>query len=663
MNHEGATSACPPLRARPRSLRARRFQRPRILHPYSPNPFPKRSPKHLQLNQPAQTRHRTLHGGQQQRKATAPRSGAIMSSTVCCEHPAAFSASQASAHQLRLQLLASQSGPKSGSYFKLMLGSSLIASVGGVRVPLDSTSGGRPAVPTAGKHRGPTPTQASVIPLQHPTFRIAQSAKRAYRRARLRAHSSPNQGTWYKGRWHTAESLGQLPQPLNSRPRRVRPQPATGSRQVPHLNLFSWNASGLSSALFQELMAWCDTQTNIDALVIQETHWHETGDFQTGQWIAMHTSGRASPDGFGRCSGILFLLRRQQFKDPRFLEVLPGRLALLQATSRVTNLPVSILGVYQHVWRSSLTSARNLELRHGLLDHLDKTLLTIPRRHHLVLCGDFNSTIRPEHPIIGSSVPAAEVPCDNDLVALLHKHSLCVLNTWHAQPSTTYFSPSGATQIDYIIARQQAAYLRAKRASPDHAFPVGGHRLTGHYPVRAQLPMQSYHRSAAQDPAAGARLDLAALQQAVQQASPEALSMQARIASRLQQVDTSQLTSAHRHINRILLEEASNAFPPQPKPDVRVSAHPTFRVTTRLVWHLYRQFKRPSVCALHTIFQQVAFGCHNLPEPHKPCAGKAPPSSANTLNPRSSWPNRLPAEETSEVSFSLCVACHPSPEK
>ncbi|CAE7864490.1 LINE-1 retrotransposable element ORF2 protein [Symbiodinium microadriaticum] len=288
--------------------------------------------------------------------------------------------------------------------------------------------------------------------------------------------------------------------------------------------------------------------------------------------------------GAGRCSGILFLLRRQKFKDPRFLEILPG--------------------VYQHVWRSGLTSARNLELRRGLLDQLDKTLLTIPRRHHLALCGDFNSAIRPEHPIVGSSVPLAETPPDSDLTALLHKHSLCVLNTWHARPSTTYFSPTGATQIDYVIARQQAACLQAKRAFPDHAFPVGGHRLTGHYPVRAQLPMQSYHRTSVQDPAAGAQLDLPALQQAIQQASPAALDMQARIASRLQQVDTCQLTSAHRHINRILLEEAQHAFPPQPKPDVRVSAHPAFRVTARSVWHLYRQFKRPNVCALHTIFSK-----------------------------------------------------------
>ena len=131
-----------------------------------------------------------------------------------------------------------------------------------------------------------------------------------------------------------------LPKPFQSRPRRARPQPAHWRRQAQHLNIFSWNASGLSSALLQELMAWCDLQSHIDIIIVQETHWHETNDFQTRPWLAMHTSGRASPDGF--CSGILFLLRRQQFKDPRLLEVVPGRLAPLQATSKVTQLPVSV---------------------------------------------------------------------------------------------------------------------------------------------------------------------------------------------------------------------------------------------------------------------------------------------------------------------------------
>ena len=330
--------------------------------------------------------------------------------------------------------------------------------------------------------------------MQHPDIKLAHSAKRAFRRARLRAQTSPNLGTWYKGRWHTIDSLGQIPRQHHRSHRRAPSQPSAWRRQVPHLRVFSWNASGLSSSMFQELIAWCDIQSNIDVIVIQETHWHETSDFTTGPWQAIHSSGRAAPDGLGRCSGLLFLLHRSKFQDPRVSELIPGRLALVQATSKTTRLPVSILGVYQHVWRSGLTTARNHELRHDLWNRLDHALLTIPRRHHLLICGDFNAAARPSPPEVGCSVPPDQSNQDSDLMALLQKHSLCMLNTWNARPSGTYFSPGGHTQIDFVIARQASANLLAKQAYPDHTFPIGGGRLTGHYPIRAQLPMFDRHR-------------------------------------------------------------------------------------------------------------------------------------------------------------------------
>ena len=199
-------------------------------------------------------------------------------------------------------------------------------------------------------------------------------------------------------------------------------------------------------------------------MVIQKTHWHETSDFHSGPWLVMHTSGRSSPDGFGRCAGILFLLRKQQFQDPRILDINPG---------------------CQHVWRSGLSTTRNLELRRGLWTQLDQVLLTMPARHHLLVCGDFNSAVSSErHSVLRSAANP-----DDDLQALLHKHSLCMLNTWHSRPSSTFYSPTGETQIDFVITRQGAANFQAKRAYPDHLFPVGAGRLSGHYPVRAQLPM------------------------------------------------------------------------------------------------------------------------------------------------------------------------------
>ncbi|CAE7726510.1 hypothetical protein AK812_SmicGene44773 [Symbiodinium microadriaticum] len=167
---------------------------------------------------------------------------------------------------------------------------------------------------------------------------------------------------------------------------------------------------------------------------------------------------------------------------------------------------------------------------------------------------------------------------------------------------STFFPPTGQTQIDYIITRQCSANLQAKRAYPDHTFPIGGSRLSGHHPIRAQLPMQSYHKPPSQEAPTGAPIDLAALQAAVSKASPEALDMQARIANRLQQVDITNLVSTHRHVNRILLEEAVATFPKQMAADNRVSAQPEYRISARSVWHLYRELKKPRVCTPHEIF-------------------------------------------------------------
>ena len=597
--------------ARPRSLCTCRFQPLKTSHPYGPSlhnrPKCPKCPNSLLRPPPKEVQHRTASGADPCAKPASPSEGAThrRQHNAHLSPPRQCSLRPQTQRHLRLSTPASQSGPKSGSYLVLILRISLIAPVGGVRVPLDSASGGGPAATAAGKHRGPAPIMASVHPTQHPVTKIAQSMKRAYRRARLRAQASPNLGTWYKGRWHTLESLGQLPKQTQRNHRRARPQPSSWRRQVPHLRVLSWNASGLSSALFQELIAWCDLQSNIDIIIIQETHWHATSDFCTGPWQAIHSSGRDAPDGFGRCSGLLFLLHRSKFQDPRVSEIIPGRLALVQATSRLTRLPISILGIYQHVWRSGLSTAKNQELRRDLWHQLDRTLLTIPQRHHLLVCGDFNTAVSPSPPEIGHSVPPDQTNQDSSLLTLLQKHSLCILNTWHARPNGTYFSPSGFTQIDYVITRQATANLQAKRAYPDHAFPVEGGRLTGHYPVRAQLPMQSFgHRSAqaAAGAPANAAIDLAALQTAVSQAQPQALAMQAKIAARLVHVDVHNLTSAHRHLNRILQEEAAAAFPKQPPEDNRVSARPEFRLTARHVWHLYHELKQPRVSTAYAVF-------------------------------------------------------------
>ncbi|CAE7892314.1 pol [Symbiodinium microadriaticum] len=203
--------------------------------------------------------------------------------------------------------------------------------------------------------------------------------------------------------------------------------------------------------------------------------------------------------------------------------------------------------------------------------------------------------------MVGSSVPRSTATADDGLQALLHQHSLCALNTWHCRPHTTFHSHTGDTQIDYVLTRQDTAQAQAREAYPDHLFPVGGDRLSQHFPIRASLPLRPFsHRRAPTAP--HSTYDSTALQLAVREHTPLAQELQQRVATRLREVDTQHFAGVHPHVNRILLEETCALFPQCPSPDQRASAQPTYRITARAVWHLYRCLKHPGVCTFRNIF-------------------------------------------------------------
>ena len=151
--------------------------------------------------------------------------------------------------------------------------------------------------------------------------------------------------------------------------------------------MLSWNAGGLSSGIYQEFLAWVDLQGRYQLLVIQESHWSQTQDYHSGDWLRTQSSGQEIPEGRDRSSGLLVLLSRRHFMDPCVVELIPGRLLQVQAVLRASKLPITILAVYQHVRRTHLPTAENHRLRNALWNKLSDALTKIPLRHHLVLCG------------------------------------------------------------------------------------------------------------------------------------------------------------------------------------------------------------------------------------------------------------------------------------
>ncbi|CAE7773374.1 LINE-1 retrotransposable element ORF2 protein [Symbiodinium microadriaticum] len=65
--------------------------------------------------------------------------------------------------------------------------------------------------------------------------------------------------------------------------------PVLGAR-IPPVMCLNWNAGGLSSAVYQELIAWLDEQHKYQVILLQETHWPQSSDFTSGNWLCIHSA-------------------------------------------------------------------------------------------------------------------------------------------------------------------------------------------------------------------------------------------------------------------------------------------------------------------------------------------------------------------------------------
>ncbi|CAE7260390.1 Pol [Symbiodinium sp. CCMP2592] len=193
-----------------------------------------------------------------------------------------------------------------------------------------------------------------------------------------------------------------------------------------------------------------------------------------------------------------------------------------------------------------------------------------------------------------------------ELQDLLSRHALTVLNSWHDPTPATYHGPTGDTQIDFIATRHRTAGGRAKWARAITGFPIGAHRLSGHYPVYAQLPVLPFYLSQPHQSTASS-YDKLALQQAFREQSPRAEVLRQRVADRLHEIPTEDLLQMQKQVNHMLLQETASVFPARKArkaADTRISADPEFQISARRTWQLYRLAKKACVCTLQGIWRQ-----------------------------------------------------------
>ena len=452
-----------------------------------------------------------------------------------------------------------------------------------------------------GKHRGPV---LGAPPGLTPKPRTSE--KRAYRRARM--HALQNGGTYYRGRWHSATDLRALeytPQPKP--PRSLRAAPRRRQARIPPVMCLNWNAGGLSSAVYQELIAWLDEQHKYQVILLQETHWPQSSDFTSGNWLCIHSASDPA-EAHDRYAGVMVMLSKRHFRDPAVHEIHKGRILHVRATHIATNAPVDILGVYQHVWRSHLTAQQNHDLRGGIWNLLQATCAKLPARHFLLVGGDFNASVRQRHPEAGpASMPGTTTQADQQLNRLLTAHNLCALNTWSARPAYTHYSHTGNTQIDYVLVRCVTAGQNSKAAKPLVSFPVAGWRQSGHLPIQAPLSIVPVHWRTDIAGAKPLQYDKSALQAALASNTEQAGALRQRVQAAVSQVPPGDLHQLHHRVNHILCQALRQAFPAKPAEDTRISAQAGYRASARHVWRLYAHMKRARVATVGRLLQQWRF--------------------------------------------------------
>ncbi|CAE6934633.1 Pol [Symbiodinium natans] len=365
-----------------------------------------------------------------------------------------------------------------------------------------------------------------------------------------------------------------------------------------------WNVGGLSGSCFQELVAWLDVEGGCyDVIILQETHWRASSDFRSGQWMCVHSSGYDSELSLDRYGGILIMINQDAFQEPAAHEIYPGRLLHVRALHRRSRLNVDIIGIYQHVYRPQLTPDLNQQYRSDVWTKLSTALQALPSRNPLLLGGDFNSQLAARRPHVGCSLLSGDgQQGDKQLHKLLEKCDLCVLNSWHAKPGHTYESTTSRTRIDFVVTKLSDAKGPARYAKPKYNFPIKAYSLAGHWPIEATIAVVPFNRRPPAKPADCVTFQRDELLVHTRTNSERAQALQQDVASRLAQVQPSSLQDARAIVNQVLLETAAVHFPPEIRPDSRISAQDSFRASAKTTWQFYRALKAPCIAVTHGIF-------------------------------------------------------------
>ena len=307
----------------------------------------------------------------------------------------------------------------------------------------------------------------------HRTAWPQQAVKRSYRRAYFRARRDG--WTFYRGQLLTMPQLGrQLRHHADSGitwPKTMPPLPGTRTKRAA---VFTWNAGGLGTEIYQDLVAWLHTQ-KVDIAMIQGTRWTGEATWRSNGYSVIKSG--EDPGKSAVHTGLLVFISERvcTFEDISYSPIDPGR--ILHVKCKTGHNSIDLINLYQHPDAISSTRLRPMDARGAVWNKLDCLLHRLAKRNLWILAGDFNC------PVVTASTTTGSVPADAyDLQEILKKYHLGSVRCHDSSP--TYIGPTGSSSIDHIYMPKAQLDAHSRMGRSLALFPVASWRATrDHVPV------------------------------------------------------------------------------------------------------------------------------------------------------------------------------------
>ncbi|CAE7033308.1 unnamed protein product [Symbiodinium sp. CCMP2592] len=281
--------------------------------------------------------------------------------------------------------------------------------------------------PGASSEAKPSRLREASMPFQTWTPDTSRIQKRSYQRAYAR--SFRDGGAFYRGSWKTPDWFQRASVRPVYLPQFRTAAPTSGTRSI---RMMTWNARGLSSDVYQELLTVVRDQ-GMDVCLVQETKWAADNCWSSADFHFIHSAGKGKLDKVG---GLLTIVstRLARRDDLQYQGVHPGRLLHVRAQTGKVCGP--------HV-------------------------LPVVETHK----SDYM-----------------------DLLHLCEAQSLLVLNSWKALSAehtlATFTFGKLQSQIDDVMVRHSMATTEARKAGVIRNYPVASWREgANHHAVEATLPL------------------------------------------------------------------------------------------------------------------------------------------------------------------------------